>query len=515
MKALADMKVSVKLVLGFSIVILVFLGIVGISMLSFRAVMQATNWNEHTYEVIQQGKNMLTSLVNIETGYRGYVIAGKEDFLDPVKSGKADFDAAFAMIKNLTADNPAQQERLEILRGAKDSWLKSEVDATVEKRRAALTDEDRQGVFEWIAQAHGKQAMDGMRSLLAEISATEEKLLAERKESMLREQATTMRVMFGGSGFALALAILIIIVISRAIRGPLAKGLDFARAIETGDLTQRIALDQHDELGNLASALNNTAEKLNEIVAQVKLTGDNVSVGNQQLSQSAQEMSQGATRQAASAEEVSSSVEEMASNIKQNADNAVQTEQIAQQSAKEAAESGKTVSDAVTAMKIIAEKITIIEEIARQTNLLALNAAIEAARAGEAGKGFAVVASEVRKLAERSAQAASEITALSSTTVDKAEQAGSMLVRLVPNIQRTADLVAEIRAASDEQSKGVEQINQAIMDLDKVIQQNASGSEEIASTSEEISAQALKLQDAISYFKVSESRLALTEAARA
>ncbi len=199
-------------------------------------------------------------------------------------------------------------------------------------------------------------------------------------------------------------------------------------------------------------------------------------------------------------------MEEMGSSIRQNADNAMQTEKIAQKVFRDAGLSGTAVSEAVGAMKTIAEKICIIEEIARQTNLLALNAAIEAARAGESGKGFAVVASEVRKLAERSQIAAGEITRLSAVTVDKAEQAGTMLASLVPDIQKTTELVTEINAASSEQNSGTEQINKAILQLDHVIQQNASASEEIASTAEELSAQAEHLQETISFFKIDSTR---------
>jgi methyl-accepting chemotaxis protein len=192
----------------------------------------------------------------------------------------------------------------------------------------------------------------------------------------------------------------------------------------------------------------------------------------------------------------------MAANIKQTADNAAQTEKIARQSSKDAEASGHAVAQAVAAMRTIAEKISIVQEIARQTDLLALNAAVEAARAGEHGKGFAVVASEVRKLAERSQAAAAEISALSGTTVQTATEAGEMLNKLVPDIQKTAELVSEISAACREQDIGATQINEAIQQLDKVIQQNAGASEEMSSTSEELAAQAEELQASIAFFRV-------------
>jgi methyl-accepting chemotaxis protein len=198
-------------------------------------------------------------------------------------------------------------------------------------------------------------------------------------------------------------------------------------------------------------------------------------------------------------------MEEMVSNIRQNADNAQQTDKIALKSAGDARESGKAVQETVAAMKDIAGKISIIEEIARQTNLLALNAAIEAARAGEHGKGFAVVASEVRKLAERSQAAAGEISKLSASSVQVAERAGEMLAKLVPDIQKTAELVQEINGASAEQNSGAEQINKAIQQLDQVVQQNAGAAEEMSSTAEELSSQAEHLQSAVEFFKIGDN----------
>ncbi len=277
-------------------------------------------------------------------------------------------------------------------------------------------------------------------------------------------------------------------------------------------ITQRIAqgdLAVEFKNGNnttgIYAAMRNMTEKLTKVVSGIQEVTTSVASGSQQISSTGQELSQGATEQAASLEEISSSMEEMAANIRQNADNAGQTEQIAQKAATDAQEGGQAVSQAVAAMKDIAGKISIIEEISRQTNLLALNAAIEAARAGEHGKGFAVVASEVRKLAERSQTAAGEIGERSSSTVEVAEQAGQMLERLVPDIQKTAELVQEISAASREQDTGADEINRALQQLDQVVQQSAASSEELASTSEGLATQSDQLSQTMNFFKLDKS----------
>jgi methyl-accepting chemotaxis protein len=302
-------------------------------------------------------------------------------------------------------------------------------------------------------------------------------------------------------------------LLTRAITRPIIKAVGVTEKLSEGDLTIQIEVESKDETGQLLAAMKNMTVKLREVVGDVQTAADNVAAGSEELSSTAEQMSQGATEQAASAEEVSSSMEQMGANIRQNADNAMQTEKIAVKSSEDAKESGVAVTETVGAMKEIAGKISIIEEIARQTNLLALNAAIEAARAGEHGKGFAVVASEVRKLAERSQTAAAEISKLSTSSVEIAEEAGKMLVKIVPDIQHTAELVQEISSACKEQNMGADQINKALQQLDQVIQQNAAASEEMASTSEELQSQAAQLQSAIAFFKVGNGTAARDESA--
>jgi len=494
--------IKLKLLLAFGFIITMLVGTAFYSVSSIADV--NTHWTETLngpasrlsgaqdlniaqLQQVRQQKNMLSSNSISET----------ENYIANSDKARAEFDQTFDVIlskateqglvmwnklKGLTADFRKQDDQIRNFMLAGNTEAAFRISSTTARATTTQIDE-----------------------LLDEVFQLERERLATASKNSTDEYAKIRSIVIGlaavASVAALVAALWIIISISRGINS----AVTTVQRVSEGDLTKFADIRTNDEIGMLLGHVNAMVERLRGVVSDALAASENVSAGSQQLSSGSEQLSQGATEQASSAEEASASMEEMAANIKQNADNAAQTEKIARQSAADAEESGKAVDKAVTAMRTIAEKISIVQEIARQTDLLALNAAVEAARAGEHGRGFAVVASEVRKLAERSQAAAAEISGLSGETVAVATQAGEMLTRLVPDIRKTAELVSEISAACREQDIGSSQINEAIQQLDKVTQQNAGASEEMSATSEELAAQAEELQASIAFFKVDTS----------
>ena len=332
------------------------------------------------------------------------------------------------------------------------------------------------------------------------LGAISMRISLEKSQAELRK--FTMWNSLVAAGLSLPVLLCIFWFVRRSVTRPLEQAVGVAARLAEGDLTVRLEANSNDEIGRLLSAMQHMAGELAHIISQVRGAADSLTGASEQVSATAQSISQGASEQAASVEETSAAIEQMGASITQNAENAKVTEGMAVKAAQDAAEGGEAVARTVTAMKSIAERIGIIDDIAYQTNLLALNAAIEAARAGEHGKGFAVVAAEVRKLAERSQVAAQEIGQLAGSSVQTAERAGKLLETMVPSIRKTSDLVQEIAAASEEQAGGVKQVNEAIGHVNQSTQQNASASEELAATAEEMNGQAEQLQQLMGFFKL-------------
>jgi methyl-accepting chemotaxis protein len=500
-----NMKIGMRLSLGFGFVLAMLIGIGlsgywganSISTLTINMLQGDSTVSEHA---ARARANVL--------GLRRYEkdmfinIGSKDKEEEYFKKWKEQFEHVTNRIKDIEKAATITQDKESVLSmktelaNYESGFMK--VVGLIQSGKITTTQEANNAINEYKDQVHK------MENASKDLADEANKRMDAQEDVVKQRTSHTNIIMLTLALIAIALSVILTFVISRGITKPLAEAVMVSNRLSEGYLNVNVEVKSTDETGQLLTAMKNMVERLRMIVADVKTASDNVASGSQQLSAGSEQMSQGTTEQAASAEEASSSVEEMNATIKQNADNAQQTEKIALKSAADAQESGKAVTQTVGAMKDIAGKISIIEEIARQTNLLALNAAIEAARAGEHGKGFAVVASEVRKLAERSQTAAGEISDLSASSVEVAEKAGAMLAKLVPDIQKTAELVQEISAASKEQTSGADQINAAIQQLNQVIQQNAGAAEEMSSTAEELSSQAQQLQGTISFFKVDE-----------
>ncbi len=500
MKWYNNLKMRTKLLLGFLLVVIItitigFIGILNINTISDNSLLLYEKTTVPLEYLGDVRENFQKMRVNVLYGLRSTNADDINKYFSKVLEINNIMDIDLGKIKSTLPDG-AKKIALETIQKIKTNYI-----YVADQLKNSLVRKDNTELNA-LLQGVVKQVNADMQGAFDNLASLQVMSAAETSKNDMKTANSSVLIMFIFLIVSVFAAIGIGLFISKIIVNSLKRGLKLAELVASGNLNEKLDIDQKDEIGQLADTLNRMVEKLKEVVENVRSASDNVTSSAQELSSNSEQMSQGATEQAAAAEEASSSMEQMTSNIKQNADNAKQTEKIALKSSADAKEGGQAVKETAEAMKEIAGKISIIEEIARQTNLLALNAAIEAARAGEHGKGFAVVASEVRKLAERSQTAAAEINKLSASSIRVAEKAGELLMKIVPDIQRTSELVQEITASSSEQNSGAEQINGAIQQLNQVIQQNASAAEEMSSTAEELTSQAQQLQDTISFFKI-------------
>jgi len=411
------------------------------------------------------------------------------------------------------------QERLKSARDLLKSTrpaIAQQIDAVLEAHRElgrtylqALASYDRRDPqagtrIDTVVKGKDRATAETMNRIVSEIEDSERAGIDLRIEGADTLYRNTRNLLAALTLLCLVLVTAIAVTTMLRITRPLAEVQEVATRIGDGDLTTHAVPRSNDEIGRLMTTMQTMTAKLAEIIGEVRSAADNLSNASGQVSATAQSLSQSSSEQAASVEETTASMEQMSASIVQNTENAKLTDGMAASASRQAIEGGEAVARTVEAMKTIADKIGIVDDIAYQTNLLALNAAIEAARAGEHGKGFAVVAAEVRKLAERSQVAAQEIGNVAKESVKLAERAGSLLGEMVPSIKKTSDLVQEIAAASQEQTSGVGQINGAMGQLNQATQQNASASEELAATAEELGSQAAQLQELMTFFQLAE-----------
>ncbi len=494
-----NLKINQKFTVMFAVMIILFS--IGGSTLFKSSKVIKNNWSSYLSEVAQRQTLLLDIKASFGYGgiihnFKNYVLRRDKKYAKRFIKHYSAINKAldkYSTLKNLTKE---ESEALTVIRSTLDKY-KSGLRTSIFAYESGIdiATIDKQII---INDTPALEAFDALNAIYDDLTVKSTGLMTSTLNSVFIRLAATMATL-------ITIISLFVLIISRGIVGSMKELIKDLQAVADGNLTVNLEdIYTKDEIGLAQKTMQSMVKKLNEIIGFTLNVSNQIVESSAEMKTSSQNISLGATNQAASAEEVAASMEEMSANIQHNNENAKQTESIALKASEEIQDGNSSVEQTVVSMRIITDKISVIEEIARQTNLLALNAAVEAARAGEHGKGFAVVAAEVRKLAERSQEAATEINELTSSSLKISETAGDKLATIVPNIEKTAKLVQEISTASREQNSGAEQVNDALQELNNIVQQNAAASEQIALQADDLFGKGEQLKEVISFFKMNE-----------